>query len=183
MRAETLAESSDWEAAAAELKRLQAEWKTIGPVRKNKSEVIWHRFRAACDRFFERYKQRHILDLNVRLAAREALIAEAVARQRAACAGRRRDAAGEREQARVAGGQRCARSRPRGSGDADACRTADADRRSIAGYREADAAPARAETSARARSRRGAERRAADRPRRGGAQPAHALGERARAAP
>jgi hypothetical protein len=78
-RAETLAESSDWEAAAAELKRLQAEWKTIGAVRKNKSEVIWHRFRAACDRFFERYKQRHILDLNVRLAAREALIAEAVA--------------------------------------------------------------------------------------------------------
>ena len=78
-RAETLAESSDWEGAAAELKRLQAEWKTIGPVRKNKSEVVWHRFRAACDRFFERYKQRHILDLNLRLAAREALIAEAVA--------------------------------------------------------------------------------------------------------
>jgi hypothetical protein len=78
-RAETLAESSDWETAAAELKRLQAEWKTIGPVRKNKSEVIWHRFRTACDRFFERYKQRHILDLNVRLAAREALIAEALA--------------------------------------------------------------------------------------------------------
>jgi hypothetical protein len=79
VRAEMLAESSDWEHAASELKRLQAEWKTIGPVRKNKSEVIWHRFRAACDRFFERYKQRHILDLNVRLAAREALIAEAVA--------------------------------------------------------------------------------------------------------
>ena len=79
VRAETLAESSEWEAAAAELKRLQAEWKTIGPVRKNKSEVIWQRFRSACDRFFERYKQRHILDLNVRLAAREALIAEALA--------------------------------------------------------------------------------------------------------
>jgi len=76
-RAETLADSSDWEAAAGELKRLQADWKTIGPVRKNKSEVIWQRFRAACDRFFERYKQRHIIDLNQRLAAREALIAEA----------------------------------------------------------------------------------------------------------
>ena len=69
-------------ARPAELKRLQAEWKTIGPVRKNKSEAIWQRFRAACDRFFERYKQRHILDLNVRLAAREALIAEAVALSR-----------------------------------------------------------------------------------------------------
>ena len=30
-------------------KQLQAEWKTIGPVRKSKSEAIWQRFRAACD--------------------------------------------------------------------------------------------------------------------------------------
>ena len=103
VRAETLAESSDWEPAAAELKRLQAEWKTIGPVRKNKSEVIWHRFRAACDRFFERYKQRHILDLNVRLAAREALIAEALALSAppAAAAPERAPAAGDGEPASV----------------------------------------------------------------------------------
>jgi hypothetical protein len=46
-------------------------------VRKNKSEQIWQRFRAACDHFFERYKQRHILDLTARVAAREALIREA----------------------------------------------------------------------------------------------------------
>ena len=77
VRAEALADSTEWDAAAAELKRLQAEWKTIGPVRKNRSEAIWSRFRAACDRFFERYKQRHVIDLNVRLAAREVLIAEA----------------------------------------------------------------------------------------------------------
>jgi hypothetical protein len=32
------------------------EWKTIGPVRKSKSEAVWQRFRAACDRFFERYQ-------------------------------------------------------------------------------------------------------------------------------
>jgi hypothetical protein len=76
-RAEALADSTEWDAAAGELKRLQAEWKTIGPVRKNRSEAIWNRFRAACDRFFDRYKQRHVIDLNVRLAAREALIAEA----------------------------------------------------------------------------------------------------------
>ena len=79
VRAEALVESTDWEAASAEVKRLQAEWKTIGPVRKNKSEQIWQRFRAACDHFFERYKQRHILDLTARVSAREALIREAEA--------------------------------------------------------------------------------------------------------
>src|SRR5690606_23403647 len=36
-KAETLAESTEWESAAAQLKQLQAEWKTIGPVRKAKS--------------------------------------------------------------------------------------------------------------------------------------------------
>ena len=48
-RAEVLAESTEWEAASAEMKRLQAEWKTIGPVRRSKSEVVWNRFRAAAD--------------------------------------------------------------------------------------------------------------------------------------
>ena len=32
--------------AAAEIRRLQAEWKTIGPVKKSRSEAIWQRFRA-----------------------------------------------------------------------------------------------------------------------------------------
>src|SRR5205085_1843989 len=47
VRAEALAQSTDWDAAAAEIKRLQAEWKTIGPVKKSRSEAIWQRFRAA----------------------------------------------------------------------------------------------------------------------------------------
>ena len=50
VKAEALAESTDWEPAAAEIKRLQAEWKTIGPVKKSRSEAIWQRFRGACDR-------------------------------------------------------------------------------------------------------------------------------------
>ncbi|HXE79201.1 MAG TPA: DUF349 domain-containing protein, partial [Vicinamibacterales bacterium] len=45
-RAEALADSTDWEAAAAELKRLQAEWKRVGPVRRSKSEALWQRFHA-----------------------------------------------------------------------------------------------------------------------------------------
>ena len=75
-RAEALAESTDWEAASTEMKRLQAEWKTIGPVRRNKSEVVWNRFRAAADRFFERYHNRHQIALAAKLAEREALVVE-----------------------------------------------------------------------------------------------------------
>ena len=75
-RAEALAESSDWDAAASELKRLQAEWKTIGPVRKSRSEAIWKRFRASADRFFERYHNRHQAALEQKSADREALVAE-----------------------------------------------------------------------------------------------------------
>ncbi len=38
-RAEELAASREWDRAAAEIRRLQAEWKTVGPVRRNKSEA------------------------------------------------------------------------------------------------------------------------------------------------
>ena len=75
-QAEALAESTDWENAATQAKRLQSEWKTIGPVRKSKSEAVWQRFRAACDRFFERYKHRDQLELLEKAGAREAVIRE-----------------------------------------------------------------------------------------------------------
>jgi Domain of Unknown Function (DUF349) len=75
-RAEELATSRDWDRAAAEIRRLQSEWKTVGPVRRNKSEVIWQRFRAACDTFFDRYKRRDEVDLEAKQADREALITE-----------------------------------------------------------------------------------------------------------
>ena len=68
-KAEALRESTDWEAASAELKRLQSEWRTIGAVKKSRSEAIWQRFRAACDTFFDRYKNR---DERARQAAQEA---------------------------------------------------------------------------------------------------------------
>jgi hypothetical protein len=68
-KAEVLQESTDWEAASAELRRVQAEWRTIGAVKRSRSEAVWQRFRAACDRFFDRYKNR---DEHARLAALEA---------------------------------------------------------------------------------------------------------------
>jgi hypothetical protein len=74
VRAEQLADSTDWDHAAAELRRLQAEWKTVGPVRKNKGEALWNRFRGACDRFFERHKQRDQIAATERLHVREELL-------------------------------------------------------------------------------------------------------------
>ena len=72
--AEELAESTEWDQSAAKLKQLQAEWKKIGPVRKSKSEAIWQRFRAACDRFFDRYKHRDQVELQEKAAVRETVI-------------------------------------------------------------------------------------------------------------
>jgi hypothetical protein len=75
-KAEGLADSTEWETAATQVKQLQADWKTIGPVRKSKSEAVWQRFRAACDRFFDRYKHRDQLALQEKAGAREAVIRE-----------------------------------------------------------------------------------------------------------
>jgi hypothetical protein len=52
-KAEALKESTDWKATADALIQLQKEWKTIGPVPKKFSDVVWKRFIAACDYFFE----------------------------------------------------------------------------------------------------------------------------------
>lgn len=75
-RAEALSTSTEWERGAAEIRQMQAEWKAIGPVRRNKSEVIWQRFRQACDVFFDRYKRRDQIALEAKQADREALVSE-----------------------------------------------------------------------------------------------------------
>ena len=75
-KAEALADSTEWESVAAQFKQLQAEWKTIGPVRKSRSEAIWQRFRTACDRFFDRFKHRDQLELQEKAAVRDTVIRE-----------------------------------------------------------------------------------------------------------
>ena len=75
-RAEELCKSMNWESAAAEIRRMQTEWKSIGPVRRNKSEAIWQRFRTAADTFFDRYKRRDQIELEAKQADREALVSE-----------------------------------------------------------------------------------------------------------
>ena len=75
-RAEILADSTDWKNASIEIKKLQMEWKNIGPVRRNQSDAIWNRFRGACDRFFERFKNRDVIERQAHVVDREALCLE-----------------------------------------------------------------------------------------------------------
>ncbi len=53
-KAEVLMESQDWKSATDELIALQRQWKEIGPVARKQSDMVWKRFRSACDYFFDR---------------------------------------------------------------------------------------------------------------------------------
>lgn len=52
IEAEALVDSKEWKKATDSIKKLQEEWKKIGPVPKRHSDKIWKRFRSACDAFF-----------------------------------------------------------------------------------------------------------------------------------
>ena len=79
IEAEALMESTEWKNATEQIKKLQEEWKTIGPVPKRHADKIWKRFRAACDTFFNR-KNEHFsgrrTEEEANLAAKKALIEE-----------------------------------------------------------------------------------------------------------
>ena len=51
-QAEQLKTSTDWKKTSDQLISLQKQWKEIGAVPRKKSEMLWKRFRAACDEFF-----------------------------------------------------------------------------------------------------------------------------------
>ena len=78
-QAEALAASEDWKHATEELIALQAKWKKVGPVARRHSDTIWKRFRAACDKFFER-KASHFSSVGSEyesnLQKKQALLAE-----------------------------------------------------------------------------------------------------------
>ncbi len=62
MQAEALMSNTDWKHSSAELRRLNEEWKKTGPVGAKVSDKIWHRFRTACDAFFQN-KRDHFSEL------------------------------------------------------------------------------------------------------------------------
>ncbi len=75
-QAEAIAETTEWQKGIEEIKRLQAEWKTIGPVRKTRADEVWLRFRAACDKFFEAYQNREHATAATAIAEAEAVCQE-----------------------------------------------------------------------------------------------------------
>ncbi len=75
-QAEAIAGTTEWQKGIEEIKRLQAEWKTIGPVRKTRADEVWARFRAACDTFFEAYQNREHAATSSAVAEAEAVCQE-----------------------------------------------------------------------------------------------------------
>lgn len=73
--AEGLADSTDWDATAAELRRLQTEWRKAAPPAARGPTPLGDRFRAACDRFFDRYKRRDEIESEARLGEASAVLA------------------------------------------------------------------------------------------------------------
>jgi len=52
-KAEALSSSTEWRKTTDILVALQNEWKTIGPAPRKSSQMVWERFKAACDAFFK----------------------------------------------------------------------------------------------------------------------------------
>lgn len=78
-KAEALKDSTDWKGTADKFKRMQDDWKKVGPVPRKVSEKTWQRFKAAADAFFEN-RTKHFAAADAvykeNAAVREALIAE-----------------------------------------------------------------------------------------------------------
>ena len=78
-QAERLKDSEEWKATTDRLITLQKKWKEVGPVPRKQSELIWKRFRTACDEFFNK-KQTHFSgvtgDQDENLKAKKILLAE-----------------------------------------------------------------------------------------------------------
>ena len=78
-QAEALMNSEDWKKTTDQLINLQKVWKEVGPVARKQSDIVWKRFRAACDYFFDN-KAKHFGEVDEKydgnLAAKLALIEE-----------------------------------------------------------------------------------------------------------
>ena len=55
--AREIADSNEWNACSKEIEEIQKEWRTIGFASKKDNQKIYDRFRAACDKFYERKRE------------------------------------------------------------------------------------------------------------------------------
>ncbi|MFV0248525.1 MAG: DUF349 domain-containing protein [Tenacibaculum sp.] len=53
--AESLKDSQDWEQTTSVMKQIQSDWKKIGYIPKKQAELLWVRFKDACNYYFDRY--------------------------------------------------------------------------------------------------------------------------------
>ena len=83
-KAETVAGESDLGAARETIRQLQAEWRTVGPTRRTRSEALWQRFRTACDRVYTRAQEASDGEFADKITARASVCArlEALVSQR-----------------------------------------------------------------------------------------------------
>lgn len=75
-RAEALAISTEWDKTTAEAKKLQAEWKAVGPVPMREREKLYNRFHKAVDSVFDRYRHRDSIEDEKFQAERVGFLAE-----------------------------------------------------------------------------------------------------------
>ncbi len=75
-----ISSSSQWNSLSKEIEEIQAKWRTIGFATRKENQKVYDRFRAACDKFFER-KRASFADfkdsMNENLAKKMAIIEEA----------------------------------------------------------------------------------------------------------
>ncbi|MBR1406979.1 MAG: DUF349 domain-containing protein [Bacteroidales bacterium] len=77
---EDITSSIEWNNLSKEIEDIQKEWKTIGFATKKENQRIYDRFRAACDKFFERkrlYYSGFKDSMNENLEKKQALIEKA----------------------------------------------------------------------------------------------------------
>ncbi len=53
IEAESMSESTEWRKTTDLYITIQKKWKTIGPVPRKQKDIIWNRFRSACNKFFD----------------------------------------------------------------------------------------------------------------------------------
>ena len=78
--AQEITSSSEWNALSKEIEKIQAEWRSIGFATRKENQKVYDRFRAACDKFFERKRASFSEfkdSMNENLAKKMAIIEEA----------------------------------------------------------------------------------------------------------
>ena len=79
---EDINDAGQWNSLSKEIEQIQAEWKKIGFATRKDNQKIYERFRAACNKFYDRKKEFFASaksGIDAAIAAREDLIAQAEA--------------------------------------------------------------------------------------------------------